>query len=143
MGFSKAGGERGGKGVSHLGCYMGLFSCQGLDWGLLNRRLAYLVDEWRSEVVFPFSSRVVSAKCSQSRNVHLPAYVFGQGFFFLFKYFIYLFLEKGEGREKEGEEHRSVASCTHPYWEPNPRPRHVPLMENGTGNLSLCRMTPN
>ena len=48
---------------------------------------------------------------------------------------IYLFLERGEGREKERErnidvrereEHRLVASCTHPDWGLNPQPKHVP-----------------
>ena len=32
--------------------------------------------------------------------------------FFFTKDFIYLFLERGEGKEKEGEEHRCVMSCT-------------------------------
>ena len=54
---------------------------------------------------------------------------------FLFKNFIYLFLEKGEGKKKEGEKHQYVvASHTHPTgdlacnpglypdWELNRRP---------------------
>ena len=47
--------------------------------------------------------------------------------------FIYLFLERGEGREKERErdigvreEHQSVASQMSPDWEPNPQRGHVP-----------------
>ena len=40
---------------------------------------------------------------------------FDQGICF-FKYFIYLFVEKGERREKEGEKHECVvASHTPPY----------------------------
>ena len=48
----------------------------------------------------------------------------------------YLFLEKGEGRDKKRdrnvdvrEKHRLVASCTSPDWEPNPKPRCVPWLE--------------
>ena len=34
----------------------------------------------------------------------------------------YLFIERGKGREKEGEKHRLVASYMHPDWESNQRP---------------------
>ena len=50
-------------------------------------------------------------------------------FFFLKKIlFIYLFLERGEGREKERE--TSMCGCfSHaPYWGPGPQPRDVPLL---------------
>ena len=57
----------------------------------------------------------------------------GPGSHFSFKDFTYLFLERGEGREKEREtninvweKHQLVASCTHPDWGPGPQPRHVP-----------------
>ena len=42
---------------------------------------------------------------------------------------IYLFLERGEGREKRGRE-TPVCSClSHaPYWGPGPQPRHVPQL---------------
>ena len=56
-------------------------------------------------------------------------------FFFIFKDFIYLFLERGKRREKEGEKHQCVvASCASPTgdlarnpgmcpdWESNQRP---------------------
>ena len=35
-------------------------------------------------------------------------------YFLFFKGFIYLFLDRGERREKEGEKHQLVASCTPP-----------------------------
>ena len=51
-------------------------------------------------------------------------------YLFCFNDFIYLFLERGEGREKERErnidvpeKHRLVAS--HMPWGPGPQPRHV------------------
>ena len=45
-----------------------------------------------------------------------------------FKDFIYLFLEKGEGREKERETSMcGCLSCT-PNWGPGPQPRHVPCL---------------
>ena len=53
--------------------------------------------------------------------------------FFFFKDFIYLFFERGEGREEERErniavreKHRSVASRAHPNQGPNPQPRLMP-----------------
>ena len=50
-----------------------------------------------------------------------------QGFF---KDFIYLFLERGEGREKERERNINVwlpLTCPH-NWGPCPQPRHVPQL---------------
>ena len=51
----------------------------------------------------------------------------------ILKDFIYLFLERGEGRERErerkidvGEKHQSLASHTPPNWGPGRQPRHVP-----------------
>ena len=54
-------------------------------------------------------------------------------FFFFLKDFIYLFLERGEEREKESEKsmsekHWSVASRMHHDRGPNPQPRHVPWL---------------
>ena len=43
---------------------------------------------------------------------------------YLFKIFIYLFLDRGEGWEKERE--RNI-SCG-PHWGPGPQPRHVPWL---------------
>ena len=44
-----------------------------------------------------------------------------------FKDFIYLFLERGEGREKRKEP--MYGSLSHaPYWGPGPQPRHVPWL---------------
>ena len=60
------------------------------------------------------------------------------------KIFIYLF-KRGEERERNinvTEKHRSVASCMHPDWGPNPQSRHCTLTGNRTGDLLLCRRTP-
>ena len=49
------------------------------------------------------------------------------GNFIFFKGFIYPFLDRGEGREKERE--RNINVCLpleHPHWEPGLQPRHVP-----------------
>ena len=59
-------------------------------------------------------------------------------FYSIFKNnYISLFLERGEGREKEGEKHQQVASCTNPNgdWACNPV-----MCTNGeqTGDLLLC-----
>ena len=43
---------------------------------------------------------------------------------FFKKDFIYLFLEKGEGKERE--KHQCVVASRAPYWGPSPQPRHVP-----------------
>ena len=53
-------------------------------------------------------------------------------FFFLefdgfWKYFTYLFLERGEGKERERERNNNVwLPLEHPNWGPGPQPRHVP-----------------
>ena len=53
-------------------------------------------------------------------------------FFSFFKDFIYFFLERGEGMEKEGEKHQcvgdtSISCLSHtPNWGPGLQPRHVP-----------------
>ena len=46
--------------------------------------------------------------------------------FFFFEDFIYLFLERGEGKEKGRE--TSMCGCLSraPYWGPGLQPRHVP-----------------
>ena len=52
-----------------------------------------------------------------------------QNSFFFLKIFIYLFLERREGREKEMERNISVwLPLTHPHWGPGPQPRHVPWL---------------
>ena len=51
--------------------------------------------------------------------------------FFFFKDFIYLFLERGEGKEKERERIIYVwlpLVCADPHWGPGPQPRHVPWL---------------
>ena len=47
-----------------------------------------------------------------------------------------MILEKGEGREREGEKHRSVAFYMHRDWSPNLQPRPV---GNQTRDLSVYR----
>ena len=46
-----------------------------------------------------------------------------------FKYFIYLFLDRGKGGRKRGRE-TSMCGCLshHPSWGPGPQPRHVPWL---------------
>ena len=55
---------------------------------------------------------------------------------FLKNYFIYLFLERGKGREEERARTSMCGclSCT-PYWGPDPQPRHVPWL--GTEPVTL------
>ena len=56
-----------------------------------------------------------------------PVASLSKNVFPFFKDFIYLFLDKGEGREKEGEKHQCVvASCMPPTGEASLQPRHVP-----------------
>ena len=56
-------------------------------------------------------------------------------FSFLKKVFTYLFLERGQGREKEREKYRcardvSISYLSHaPNWGPGVQPRHVPWLE--------------
>ena len=59
--------------------------------------------------------------------LYLPlTLLFLKNFSFL-KYFIYLFLERGEGRRKRGRE-TSMCGCLSwaPYWEPGLQPRPMP-----------------
>ena len=45
------------------------------------------------------------------------------------KDFIYLFLKRGEGREKKREKHQCVVASHVPQpWGPGPQPRHVPWL---------------
>ena len=45
------------------------------------------------------------------------------------KRFFYLFLERGEGKEKERERNISVwLPLTCPHWGPDPQPRHMPWL---------------
>ena len=53
---------------------------------------------------------------------------------FFFKDFIYLFLDRGEGREKKGEKARETSMCERyiyhlshaPNWGASLQPRHAP-----------------
>ena len=51
----------------------------------------------------------------------------------------YLFLERGEGKERGRE--TSIGGCfPHaPYWGPGPQPRHVPWTGHRTGDPLVCR----
>ena len=60
------------------------------------------------------------------------------GFFYIFKKdFIYLLLERGEGREKERERNASTLLDDQIYDDA------CALTRDGTGDLSLCRTVPN
>ena len=70
-------------------------------------------------------------------KVNLPPQLFSLPYplptCYFFKGFIYSFLDRGAGREKERERkigvwenHWSVASCMHLNWGPGPQPKHVP-----------------
>ena len=70
--------------------------------------------------------------------------------FIFFKDFIYFFLERGEGREKnnnvQGKQrlapsHMYVLTCPQNGVRTCPHPRHTPW--NQTGNPSVCWKTPN
>ena len=66
-------------------------------------------------------------------------------FIFVFKDFLSLFLERGEGRERTTdvrEKHQLVASCKQPDLD-EPTTQARALTGNQTSDLSLCRMTPN
>ena len=41
-------------------------------------------------------------------------------------HFIYLFLDRGEGKEKERETSMCGCLLLAPYWGPGQQPRHVP-----------------
>ena len=73
---------------------------------------------------------------------------------YFLKDFIYLFLEKGEEREKERKRNidvrenidvrdrqRWVVSCTCANWERNPQPRHAPDQESNRQPFSLRDVT--
>ena len=47
---------------------------------------------------------------------------------FLFKDFIYLFLERGEGQKRGIETSMCGCPLHTPYWGPNLQPKHVPLL---------------
>ena len=64
---------------------------------------------------------------------------------FFFKAFIYLFLEKGEGREKTREKETSMCKRNiidrlplhAPTQGPDPQPRHVPWLESNRWPFAL------
>ena len=55
---------------------------------------------------------------------------------FLLEDFIYLFLVRGEGSEKEGGTSMCGCLLCAPYWGPGPQPRHVPWL--GIQSATLC-----
>ena len=67
---------------------------------------------------------------SRRENQHFPIW-FNFKNIFIIKDFIYLFLEKGKGREKKRDNimyKRNIdwLPLTCPNWEPGLQPRHVP-----------------
>ena len=62
--------------------------------------------------------------------------------FLLKKDFIYLFLEKGEGKRKRG---RETSTCgwllQAPYWGPGLQPAHVPWLNQQPFGLQACAQT--
>ena len=60
-----------------------------------------------------------------------------------FKDFIYLFSERGEGREKEGERNIDQLPLVSTPMRTKPTIQACALTGNRTHGLSLCRMTPN
>ena len=59
------------------------------------------------------------------------------------KDFIYLILERGEGKEREGEKHLSQLPLARPQSKTSPKTQVCALTRNQTGGLLVCRMTPN
>ena len=63
---------------------------------------------------------------------------------FLFKkYFIYLFLERGEGRERGRETSMCGCLLCAPYWGPGQQPRHVRWLGIKLSDLLVCRPALN
>ena len=59
----------------------------------------------------------------------------------LLRYYIYLFLERGEGREKKRETSMcDCLSCT-PYWRPGLQPSHMPWLGINWGPFGLQAIT--
>ena len=64
----------------------------------------------------------------------------GHVLFFFFKDFIYLLLERGEGREKDGERNINVwLPLTSPQLGTWPTTQACALTGNRTSDLSVCR----
>ena len=65
------------------------------------------------------------------------------GEFILFFNLNYLFLDRGEGREKEGEKHQCVATPTHPHWGTRPATQAYALTGNRTSDPLLPSLVLN
>ena len=60
---------------------------------------------------------------------------------FFKQFYLFLFLDRGEGREKEREININQLLLPQPWtW---PATQACVLTRNQTGDLSVCRMTPN
>ena len=92
---------------------------------LLIRRKFVLSTDWiiaNHLLVIPIG--LFPRHLQHAQNRPHPPYIFFK------KGFIYLFLEKGEGREKERERNiNGVASHRCPTWGANLQPKHVPWLE--------------
>ena len=83
--------------------------------------------------------------CQRERNV---VWVFSErknehSFFFLRFFKIYLLLERGEGREKEGERNIDQLSLAHPQLGTRPATQACALTGNQTGGLLVCKPVLN
>ena len=82
-----------------------------------------------------------------SNQLSHPARALSNVLFYFLKYFIYSFLERGEGRERERnidvwEKHQRVASCMHPSRGPAGNPGMCADLESNLWHFD-CRTTPN
>ena len=59
-------------------------------------------------------------------NPSLPSHFFKKDFFVSFLKILFIYLERGEGEEKERENINVWLPLMCPYWGPGPQPRHVP-----------------
>ena len=57
--------------------------------------------------------------------------------------YLFIFRERGNEGEREGEKCQLVTSCTSPYQGPGLQPRHVPQLEYAPTDLLICGTMPN
>ena len=72
--------------------------------------------------------------------ISFSGFVANSIFLFFYKDFIYLFLERGEEREKEEEKHQLVASRTRPQLRTWPTTQACALTRNQTSDPLVSRL---